>query len=292
MRRRAPAPWRSSDVARRNLRQTRSTAGASMCLPRNLEGRDRAAATLTAAAAMCLPQTYWAALGVGWWAAAVSGCVGGACPLENGERSTNLPHAGGLHVTLETDHGLPGSRSRRRLRRLRRLRRTGAPRQQRAPRRRAEHRSQRGWEPEPEPTVRTVVGPAELPVKDFDASPSRRRRPSNSGRSGRLGRADPTQPESVDIATGAAQRSGRLHGAVNRSAPSIRPGPGGRRQVQGGPAGHHEPRGHRTRGGPPTHRLRERHLLRPRRLDGEGGDRRLPPEAADGGSSAALRRRR
>lgn len=47
------------------------------------------------------------------------------------------------------------------------------PRQSRAPRE-ADTRSQRGWEPEPEPTVRTVSARPSFPSKDFDASPSRR----------------------------------------------------------------------------------------------------------------------
>ncbi len=47
------------------------------------------------------------------------------------------------------------------------------PRQTRAPRD-ADPRSQRGWEPEPEPTVRTVSARPSFPSKDFDASPSRR----------------------------------------------------------------------------------------------------------------------
>jgi cell division inhibitor SepF len=54
-----------------------------------------------------------------------------------------------------------------------------APRQQRAPRE-SEPRSQRGWEPEPEPTVRTVSARPSFPSKDFDASPSRRSASSNS----------------------------------------------------------------------------------------------------------------
>ncbi len=56
-----------------------------------------------------------------------------------------------------------------------------APRQQRAPKD-SEQRSQRGWEPEPEPTVRTVAARPSFPSKDFDASPSRRQASSNSGR--------------------------------------------------------------------------------------------------------------
>jgi cell division inhibitor SepF len=56
-----------------------------------------------------------------------------------------------------------------------------APRQQRAPKD-SEQRSQRGWEPEPEPTVRTVNARPSFPSKDFDASPSRRQASSNSGR--------------------------------------------------------------------------------------------------------------
>jgi len=55
------------------------------------------------------------------------------------------------------------------------------PRQTRAPRD-ADSRSQRGYEPEPEPTVRTVSARPSFPSKDFDASPSRRGGQS-SGRS-------------------------------------------------------------------------------------------------------------
>jgi len=47
------------------------------------------------------------------------------------------------------------------------------PRQSRAPRD-ADSRSQRGYESEPEPTVRTVSARPSFPSKDFDASPSRR----------------------------------------------------------------------------------------------------------------------
>jgi cell division inhibitor SepF len=44
--------------------------------------------------------------------------------------------------------------------------------------------SSRGWEPEPEPTVRTVSARPSFPSRDFDASPSRRAangRPDDSG---------------------------------------------------------------------------------------------------------------
>ena len=48
-----------------------------------------------------------------------------------------------------------------------------APRQSRAPRETDSH-SQGSWEPEGEPTVRTVSGKPSFPSRDFDASPSRR----------------------------------------------------------------------------------------------------------------------
>lgn len=51
-----------------------------------------------------------------------------------------------------------------------------APRQSRAPRnqREPDARPQGGWEPDAEPTVRTVSGRPSFPSKDFDASPARR----------------------------------------------------------------------------------------------------------------------
>ncbi len=55
------------------------------------------------------------------------------------------------------------------------------PRQTRAPRD-AEPKSQRGWEPEPEPTVRTVSARPSFPSKDFESSPSRRAGTQGSGR--------------------------------------------------------------------------------------------------------------
>ena len=69
-----------------------------------------------------------------------------------------------------------------------------APRQQRAP---------RGQRSTLAARVRTRtradgahrLGPAELPVKDFDASPSRRARSVELGSPRRLGCADPTKPE-------------------------------------------------------------------------------------------------
>jgi cell division inhibitor SepF len=48
-----------------------------------------------------------------------------------------------------------------------------APRQTRAPRE-PDSSSQGGWEPEGEPTVRTVSGKPSFPSRDFDASPARR----------------------------------------------------------------------------------------------------------------------
>jgi cell division inhibitor SepF len=44
--------------------------------------------------------------------------------------------------------------------------------------------SQRGWEPEPEPTVRTVSARPSFPSRDFDASPSRRAANGRSDDSG------------------------------------------------------------------------------------------------------------
>ena len=48
-----------------------------------------------------------------------------------------------------------------------------AQRQTRAPRE-SDSRSQGGWEPEGEPTVRTMSGKPSFPSRDFDASPARR----------------------------------------------------------------------------------------------------------------------
>jgi cell division inhibitor SepF len=45
-------------------------------------------------------------------------------------------------------------------------------------------KSQQGWEPEPEPTVRTVSARPSFPSRDFDASPSRRAANGRSDDSG------------------------------------------------------------------------------------------------------------
>jgi len=62
-----------------------------------------------------------------------------------------------------------------------------AARQTRAPREPDSH-SQGGWEPEGEPTVRTVSGKPSFPSRDFDASPSRRA--GSGGGQGSNGRHD------------------------------------------------------------------------------------------------------
>jgi cell division inhibitor SepF len=63
-----------------------------------------------------------------------------------------------------------------------------APRQTRAPRE-SDSRSQGGWEPEDEPTVRTVSGKPSFPSRDFDASPARRTGAAGGGQAGN-GRQD------------------------------------------------------------------------------------------------------
>jgi hypothetical protein len=196
-------------------------------------------------------------------------------------RAASLRHAGGMHVTLEEDHGLPGSGSRRRLRRLRRLRRAGSPAGAWS-RGRSACRVVVGCRPglgtRGGADRSPGLGPAQLPLprlRRIVIAPVRRHRWRRQRPLRRLRCPHPTQPHSVQ----SAQRAGRIHGAAHGSSPSFRPGPGGRRQVQGRPAGHHEPRGHRTRRRPAAHRLRQRHLLRPRRLDGEGRHRRLPAQA-------------
>jgi len=77
-----------------------------------------------------------------------------------------------------------------------------AQRQSRAPREPDSH-NQGGWEPESEPTVRTVSGKPSFPSRDFDASPSRRSAASAPGvAQGSNGRNDdsgvnvrPSQPQ-------------------------------------------------------------------------------------------------
>ncbi len=59
-----------------------------------------------------------------------------------------------------------------------------APRQARAPRE-PDHRSGRGWEPDPEPTVRTVSARPSFPSRDFDASSATRRGGPPNGANGR-----------------------------------------------------------------------------------------------------------
>jgi len=64
-----------------------------------------------------------------------------------------------------------------------------APRQTRAPRE-PDSRSQGGWEPEGEPTVRTVSGKPSFPSRDFDASPARRPGAGSGGGQPNNGRQD------------------------------------------------------------------------------------------------------
>jgi cell division inhibitor SepF len=59
-----------------------------------------------------------------------------------------------------------------------------APRQSRAPRD-ADPRGSRGWQPEPEPTVRTVSARPSFPSRDFDASAATRRGGAGNGSNGR-----------------------------------------------------------------------------------------------------------
>jgi cell division inhibitor SepF len=83
-----------------------------------------------------------------------------------------------------------------------------APGQSRAPRE-PEPNSQAGWEPEGEPTVRTVTGKPSFPSRDFDASPARR------GGSGGNGRNDDS---GLNVRPSQAQQS---------QQPTLRSVPGG-----------------------------------------------------------------
>ena len=153
-----------------------------------------------------------------------------------------------------------------------------APRQQRAPKE-SEQRSQRGWEPEPEPTVRTVSARPSFPSKDFDASPSRaaQRQSSNSGRHDDSGvqirPSQSSQPALRSVQGGSMEPSTvrpRRFDQAQEVADKFKEGQpvimnleGTEREVATA-----------------SHRLRQWHLLRTRRFDGEGRDRRLPAQAA------------
>jgi hypothetical protein len=137
--------------------------------------------------------------------------------------------------------------------------------------------------------VRTTPARPTFPSRDFDASQAAGAAADDSGVQPR-----PSRGGSRDSGGGgrASEPCRRRPPSRTPCAPALRPGPGGRRQVQGGPAGHHEPRGRRPRGRAAADRLRQRHLLRPRRLDGEGRHRGLPPEAAGGPRRRRRARRR
>lgn len=67
---------------------------------------------------------------------------------------------------------------------------------------------QRGWEPEPEPTVKTVSARPSFPSRDFDASPSRRAAAGNNGR---------TDDSGVQVRPGAAAQSSNVRSASGGS---------------------------------------------------------------------------
>ena len=152
---------------------------------------------------------------------------------------------------------------------------------------------------------------------DYEPAPRGRRQPEPDARSGegscetkqgqkesyarcrvdrhsRPGTSIRRRPDATRIATIPAcnhvlsERCGRGSGRTDhRPSAPLRPGPGGRRQVQGGPAGDHEPGGFRPRGRATTDRLRQRPLLRPRRVDGEGRQRRVSAQARTASDVAA-----
>ena len=82
--------------------------------------------------------------------------------------------------------------------------------------------SQRGWEPEEEPTVRTVSARPSFPSRDFRRIPVTTRSKWALRRFRRPGQAEPGP------ATRTAQRSGRIDGTPHREATTVRPGAGGR----------------------------------------------------------------
>ena len=98
-----------------------------------------------------------------------------------GYRSTNLPHAGGLHVTLKRTMDYLGLGPDDAYDDYDGYDDPEPSRQTRAPRE-ADSRNQRGYD-DAEPAVRTVSARPSFPSKDFDASPSRRGGTSSGGTS-------------------------------------------------------------------------------------------------------------
>ena len=163
-------------------------------------------------------------------------------------------------VILEEDHGLPGSRSRRRVRRRRRSRTTGARRRGRVGRMTPtdptsdRQRARRPTESGDRRFVRAVPARPRFPSRDFESRARRR----DSRR--------PTTPACQPAAARPVEPVAAHHVAGQRRADTVRPRRFDQAQevadVQGRPAGDHEPRGDRPRGRPPPDRLRQRSLLR------------------------------
>ena len=119
-----------------------------------------------------------------------------------------------------------------------------------------------------------------------DRHPCRARRVRASRRATSSRRPPGARPATTRGCT-PGRRSGRRRlasstspGRAGDGAPApLRPGAGAGRQVQGRAVGDPQPGGHRTRRRPPPDRLRQRRVLLARRVDGEGGHRRLPAQA-------------